>query len=63
MLAEYNTHEMATFIERKLWNALKFGTTGEANSKEGAAIAEGFPAVPPNCSEVGALQVEFNGAI
>jgi len=42
MLAEYYTHEMGTAIERTLRNALKFGTTGEVNSKEGWETAEGL---------------------
>ena len=53
---------MATLSERKLWNALKFGTTAEVNTKEGEAFVEGLPAVPPKCSEVGAPQGERDGA-
>ena len=63
MFTEYHTHEMETLNERSLRNALKFGTPGEVNSKEGVAFVEGLPAVPPNCSEVGAPQVELNGAV
>ena len=54
---------MVTVSERKLWNALKFGQSGEVDSKEGGASAEGLLIVPPNCSEVGSPQVEFNGAV
>ena len=54
---------MMTASERILWNALKFGTAGEVNSKEGRALAEGCPPLPPNCSEVGAPQVDLNGAV
>ena len=60
MLTEYHTHEMVTATERKLRNALKFGTSGEVDSKEGRADAEGLLVAPPNCSEVMALQVELN---
>jgi len=63
VLTEYHTREMVTAIERKLWNALKFGTTGEVDSKEGGAPAEGLLVVPPNYSKVGATQVELNGAV
>ena len=54
---------MDTVTERKRWNALKFGTTGEVNSKEGGAPAEGLLLAPPNCSEVGTPQVELDGAV
>ena len=63
MLTEYHTHEMVTATERSLWNALKFETTREVDSKEGATPAEGFLVPPPNCSEVGSPQVELDGAI
>jgi len=63
MLTEYHPHKMATATERKLWNALKFGTSGEVNSKEGMAQAEGFLLPPPNGSEIGTAQVEFDGAM
>ena len=63
MLTEYHTHEMLTVIERKYRNALKFGTTGEVDSKEGVARAEGSKLAPPNCNEVGSPQVKLNGAV
>ena len=63
MLTEYHTHEMATASERSIRNALKFGQSGEVDSKEGRAQAEGLEFAPPNCSEVGIPQVELNGAI
>ena len=44
-------------------NALKFGTAGEVDPKEGMAHAEGLLLPPPNCSEVGAPQVELDGAV
>ena len=63
MLTEYHAHEMATATERTIRNALKFGTTGEVDSKEGRAQAEGMLLVPSNCSDVGAPQGELNGAV
>ena len=54
---------MATLSERKLRNALKFGTAGEVNSQEGRAIAERYVPGPPNNSAVGAPQVKLNGAV
>ena len=63
MFTEYHTHEIATLSERTTWNALKFGQSGEINLQEGWAHAEGLVAVPPNCSEVGAPQVEIDGAM
>jgi len=63
VLTEYYTHEMVTVIERELWNALKFGTTREVDSKEGVAPAEHCLITTPNCSEVGAPQVELDGAV
>ena len=63
MLTEYYAHETFTANERFLWNALKFGTTGEVDSKEGEAQHEGLELAPPNCSEVGAPQGELNGAV
>ena len=63
MLAEYHPYEMVIFINRELRNALKFGTSGEVNSKKGEAPAEGLMLPPPNCSEVGAPQVELNGTV
>ena len=57
MFIEYHTHEMPTITERKLRNALKFGTAGEVNSKEGVAEDEGLLLPPPNGSKVGAPQV------
>ena len=63
MFTEYRTYEMATVIERSRWNAHKFGTSGEVDSKEGVAIAEGLLAAPPNCSEVETPPVELNGAV
>ena len=62
MLTEYHPHEIGTVKESSLWKALKFGTSGEVNSQEGCAIPEGLLVAPPNCSEVGALQVELNEA-
>ena len=60
MLTEYHTHEMATFTERHPSNALKFGTTGEVNSKEGRALVEGrFPILMVKI-EVGTHQVELD---
>ena len=63
MLTEYHTLEMLTASERTRLNALKFGTTGEVNSKEGRAQTKGLLNSPPNCSEVGAPEVELNGAV
>ena len=63
MLIEYHTHEMATGRERKPWNALQFGQSGEVDLKEGVALAEGIEIAPPNCSEVEAPQGELNGAV
>ena len=63
MFAEYHTHEMLTVSERKLWNALKFGTSGEVDSKEGGAQAEGLELAPPNRSEIETPQVELDGAV
>ena len=54
---------MATLTERKLWNALKFGTTREVNSQEGGAPAEGLMLPTSNCSDAGEPQVELNGAV
>ena len=54
---------MVTAMESKLFNALKFGTAGEVDTKEGRALAEGLLLPPPNGSEVGAPQVELNGAV
>jgi len=54
---------MATATERKLRNALKFGTAGEVDSKEGVAYAEGLELAPPNYSEVFAPPVDINGAV
>ena len=54
---------MGTATERKLRNALKFGTTREVDSKEGDSKAEGLMLPPPNCSEVGSHQVELNGDV
>ena len=62
MFPEYHLHEVGTIKEHQLWNALKFGTAGEVNSKEGAALVEGFDHAPPNCNEVGAPQGELDGA-
>ena len=47
VLTEYCTHEMAKATESCPWNALKFGTSREVNSKEGRAHAEGFMFAPP----------------
>ena len=63
MLAEYHAHEMATLSERILRNALKFGQSGEVNSKEGCAFVEGLLVAPPNCNEIESPQVELNGAV
>jgi len=54
---------MVTASERIPRNALKFGTYGEVNTKEGNEIAEGLLIAPPDCSEVGAPQVELDGAV
>ena len=54
---------MATVTKRHLRNALKSGTAGEINSKQGRASAEGMDLAPTNGSEVGEPQVELNGAI
>jgi len=54
---------MVTYTERLLWNALKFWTAREVDSKEGLAHAEGLLVPPPNCSEVGTPQVELDGAV
>ena len=63
MLTECHAHEMATAKECIIRNALKFGTTGEVNSKEGEARVEGSDVAPSSCSEVGAPQGELNGAV
>ena len=63
MLTEYHTHEMVTLRERHLRNALKFGTSGEVNMKEGEAPIKGLLLPPPKCSEVGTPQVELNGSV
>jgi len=63
MLTEYHIHEMGAGSERKLWNALKFGTSGEVNSNEGRVTAEGLELAPPNCGEVVTPPVELNGAV
>ena len=54
---------MATLIESKLRNALKFGTTGEVDPKEGAAIAEGLLVLQPDSSDAGAPPGELNRAV
>jgi len=54
---------MSTLTERKLWDALKFGTSGEVNSKEVRAQAEGLLVPIPKSSEVGTPQVELDGAV
>jgi len=54
---------MATATERLLRNALKFGQSGEVDSQEGKANVEGLELAPPDYSEVGAPQVELNGAV
>ena len=63
MLTEYHAHEMATATELSLRNALKFGTAGEVDSKEGVSQTEWLLFSPPNCSEVGAPQIELDGAV
>ena len=63
MLTEYHTHEIVTATERILYNALKFGTSGEVDSKEGRAEAEWLVAVPPNCNEVETPQGEIDGVV
>ena len=55
VLTEYHAHEMVTATERTPWNSLKFGHSGEVNSKEGRARVEGMLVAPFNCSEVVAL--------
>jgi len=55
---------METASERLIWNALKFGTTREVNSKEGVATVEGMLLLaPPNSSEVGTSHEDFDGAV
>ena len=54
---------MGTATERMLRNALKFGTTGEVDSKEGVAPVERLKLAPPNRSEVVSPQLELNVAI
>ena len=54
---------MPTITERHLRNALKFGTTGEVNTKEGWEIAEGLVVAPPNCREVVTPPLELNGTV
>ena len=54
---------MATLSERKPWNALKFRTTGEVNSKEGGLHAQWLEVAPPKHREVGAPQGELNRAV
>ena len=63
VLTEYRTHEMASPSERTLRNALKFGTTGEVNSKEGVVLIKGWELAAPNCSEVMTPQVELDCAV
>jgi len=63
VFTEYHAGEMATATERKLRNALKFGHSGEVNSMEGGAHAEGSIVAPSNCSEVVKPQEELNGAV
>ena len=63
MLTEYRTHEMVTISERKLRNALKFGTTREVNTQEGVAQVEGLLPPPTNCSEVVSPKAELNRAM
>jgi len=57
------TPKFVMLLERCIWNALEFGTTGEVDSKEGGALAEGSLIPPPKGSEVGAPQIELNGAV
>jgi len=54
---------MVIVTERKLLNALQFWTAGEVNSKEGCTIPEWFLLPQTKCSEVGAPQVELDGAV
>jgi len=63
VLTEYHTQESVTESERHLRNALKFGQSGEVNSKEGRATAEGLLIAPPNYSEVAVHQAELDGAV
>jgi len=63
VFTEYYTREIGTASESTLWNALKFGTTREVDSKQGRAQAEGLLIAPLNGSEVMAAQVELNGAV
>ena len=67
MLTKYHTLEMVAVSERKLRNALKFGTTGEVNSKKRLNFSERHSPschiIPPNGSEGGALQVDLDGAV
>ena len=57
------THEVETATECRPWNALKFGTAGEVDSKERVAHAEGLFVALSNISEVGSPQEELNRAI
>ena len=63
MFTEYHAHEMLTASERKLRNALKFGTAGKVNSQERLKIRQGSSSNHHNSSEVAAPQVELNGAV
>jgi len=54
---------MVTVTERLLRNPLKFETTREVYSKEGWAQTEGVLILQNDDSEVGAPQVELNGAV
>ena len=63
MLTEYHAHEMVTACECCPWNALKIGTAGEVDPKEGEAHAEGFLVAPPNSSEGLSPQVELNRTV
>ena len=63
MFTEYQTHEMVTATESKLWNAFKFGTTREVDSQERGADDEGFLLAPTDCSKVGTPQGELNRAV
>jgi len=63
VLTEYQAHEIVTASESKHRDALKFGQSGEVNSKKGWAPAEALLVAPPNYSEIGAPQVELDRAV
>jgi len=54
---------MVTGSERSHWNALKIGTSGEVNSKEGRAVGERLLDAPTKGNEAGTHQIELDGAV